>query len=729
MRASRSRARRRWARTDPVASESRPPHLGICHTFDHGEVEHGTLAWRQPRQEGRDVEIRRGISAHGPVADVIERRPEPPESPPSQATAEDDRRHPAVEARGIVERGEGAPPGDQRLLDDILGVGIADDRAGEPHQTVPARLDGRSVRVGAAGPCLAHDVREVVPHDHESPSVGGFVYVARALHEGARPAARSELQYPGIGGGMTSRSSASSAVAPSSPLGKYSPVKPPEAVRRRDVLRQAATPAEDAADDQEDRRRGLRDRCARRAPRGRSVAFTWARRIRITGRDSGGGCGWVRSQPRDVARAGESGNWRSWSTSRGRSKSRSSSTATRTARASDSCSRRSPGSSERTKRKRPGRRVTDVPWCESPWCAEERRHAATFARIIERLTASSPAQRQSQSPEDRDLVGSRMPIRLVISREAAEWNSSSTYAVMAAHATGDLHHLFRNVARDEIKHLSILGAADRYLFGPRPWRRFADVVRESLDEYRAHKRRRSAGDLMGTNPLTAVEVVFAHVLAESAIRRWTQDPSAAHARVDLRRPFSTCPNWRRSRCRRSAARRARPRFSRARRRARACRGGRRAGSDARWNSAPSRRLSLEPSRRWSASEFGAFRGAETPGSRADREVRKRIRRCGGHDPAGLPDRSPPRPPDPQQPARAGATPAVAKDTPAQTPVLPHRATPESRCYSEARAAPALGQVRCRSLDHPGGCTPFSSPAPAITCSSGIPLHSGRSRLG
>ena len=52
-------------------------------------------------------------------------------------------------------------------------------------------------------------------------------------------------------------------------------------------------------------------------------------------------------------------------------------------------------------------------------------------------------------------------VRLVIGRQAAEWNSSSTYLVMAAHARGDLHHLLRNVARDEIKHLGILAAADR----------------------------------------------------------------------------------------------------------------------------------------------------------------------------------------------------------------------------------------------------------------------------
>jgi hypothetical protein len=160
-----------------------------------------------------------------------------------------------------------------------------------------------------------------------------------------------------------------------------------------------------------------------------------------------------------------------------------------------------------------------LPWCNSPWCAEEQRHAAAFARIVERLTASSPGRENPNRPKTVTSAEADA-VSLMISREAAEWNSSSTYTVMAAHADRDLHHLIRNIARDEVKHLAILGAADRYLFGPRPWRRLADVMHESLDEYRTHQRRRSGGELIGTNPITALEVVAAHLLAERSIRRW-----------------------------------------------------------------------------------------------------------------------------------------------------------------------------------------------------------------
>ncbi len=482
---------------------------------------------------------------------------------------------------------------------------------------------------------------------------------------------------------MTSRSSASSAVAPSSPLGKYSPVKPPEAVRRRDVLRQAARlpktlltirriVAEDceigALDEHLGAFRGFH--LGAEDPHYRARQWRRVRLGAIAPRDVAGLGVWELAFMVNVAREieepileyshqnGEGFRFLLPSLARflGKNEEEAAWAASQ-----------------------------NVPWCESPWCAEERRHAATFARIIERLTASSPA---SDNPNRPKIVTSseQDAIRLVISREAAEWNSSSTYAVMAAHATGDLHHLFRNVARDEIKHLSILAAADRYLFGPRPWRRFADVVRESLDEYRAHKRRRSAGDLMGTNPLTAVEVVFAHVLVESAIRRWTQDASAAHARVDLRRPFAPA---------RTGGDRAA---------AGAPRGERGHASAGQGDAREPVAVGAAPA----ATRIGTarLRGGPVSSRRGDgpRGVRRvprrrntrQSRRQGSAeedpevwrpDPAGLPGRSPPRPPDPQQPARAGAAPAVAKGTPVQTPVLRHRATPESRCYPDSRRPP------------------------------------------
>jgi hypothetical protein len=159
------------------------------------------------------------------------------------------------------------------------------------------------------------------------------------------------------------------------------------------------------------------------------------------------------------------------------------------------------------------------PWCESPWCAEERRHANTFARLIERLTARAPDRGNPNVPRVAD--GTEAVARqMLVSREAAEWNSSSTYCVMAAHSKAALHTLVRNIARDEIKHLGVLSAASLYLFGPHPWRRFVTLIRHSLKEYSGHKRNRTQGERMGANRVTAFEVMMAHLMSEWRIRSW-----------------------------------------------------------------------------------------------------------------------------------------------------------------------------------------------------------------
>ncbi|TAK15554.1 MAG: hypothetical protein EPO35_07080 [Acidobacteria bacterium] len=164
-------------------------------------------------------------------------------------------------------------------------------------------------------------------------------------------------------------------------------------------------------------------------------------------------------------------------------------------------------------------RAHGLKWCESAWCAEERRHGAAFAKAIERLTGESPARDNPNQPKamtsDEDLA-----LQHLVSREAAEWSSSATYTAMAAHSTGMLHTLLRNLARDEIKHLCILSAADAYLRGPRPWRRFGQLLRIGAGNYRGQQQRRSHGQRMGANAITRIEVVVAHLLMEWRIRRW-----------------------------------------------------------------------------------------------------------------------------------------------------------------------------------------------------------------
>lgn len=249
-------------------------------------------------------------------------------------------------------------------------------------------------------------------------------------------------------------------------------------------------------------------------------------------------------------------------------------------------------------------------WCESPWCAEEKRHAGAFARVIERLTRTAPSTGNPNRPmiAAPDEAHAR---RLLVSREAAEWNSSSGYSVMAAHSTGELHALIRNVARDEIKHLSILSSASLYLFGPRPWRRFAALLGKSLAEYRGQKARRSRGGEMGSNPITAFEVVACHLLTEFFIRRWLRSLSP-RILASTFETSATPPEPADAAA--AAARRTLARW------------------DTRSRRKPLLRQAFDEANALAiehieTTEFDGFRGARIPGSRGEKQLMKRIGKC------------------------------------------------------------------------------------------------------
>lgn len=263
-----------------------------------------------------------------------------------------------------------------------------------------------------------------------------------------------------------------------------------------------------------------------------------------------------------------------------------------------------------------------VSWCESPWCAEERRHGNAFAKVIERLTNASPPRDNPNAPRavtaDEDEALSHL-----VSRQAAEWSSSSTYVVMAAHARGSLHTLIRNIARDEIKHLCILSAADVYLLGPRPWRRLRDLIRIGLTNYRDQRSRRSSGADIGANSLSALEVIAAHLLVEHRVRRWLRGLPLGTLATVFETP-SNLPEL--AACAATPAERIDGLLRR---------GWEKRRELARWAPAARQRALQERQfddargadlARIIESELDRFRGAEVPGSAAANDMRRRIAR-------------------------------------------------------------------------------------------------------
>jgi hypothetical protein len=267
----------------------------------------------------------------------------------------------------------------------------------------------------------------------------------------------------------------------------------------------------------------------------------------------------------------------------------------------------------------------NLPWCESAWCAEERRHSNAFARIIERLVGTSPLRENPNQPmavtaDEADAV------QHMINRQASEWNAASSYVVMTVHAAGDLRILLRNIARDEIKHLAILSSADSYLFGPRPWARLFAMVRLGLENYHQQRKMRSGGDILGGNPALSLEGIVSHVLTALFLTKWLKTvplrtlatvfetasklPELAALTPSPERQAQITEVLRKGREKRMAL--------------------------ARWKAGPRsnalQQRGLEEAnagaiQEFVAAELGGFRGAEVPGSAGEKHMKELIADC------------------------------------------------------------------------------------------------------
>ena len=160
-----------------------------------------------------------------------------------------------------------------------------------------------------------------------------------------------------------------------------------------------------------------------------------------------------------------------------------------------------------------------LPWCESAWCSEERRHGNALAKMVAAVTGVVP-QRDNPNDVMKVAANEAEAVAHVLSRETTEWNASSVYVIVAAHAKGEMKEFISNVMRDEIKHLSIVSGADLYLFGPRPWARLRDMVKVALDFLNYHRSNRSDGGSIGSNPVTLLELGAAHLMSEYYTRKW-----------------------------------------------------------------------------------------------------------------------------------------------------------------------------------------------------------------
>ncbi len=154
----------------------------------------------------------------------------------------------------------------------------------------------------------------------------------------------------------------------------------------------------------------------------------------------------------------------------------------------------------------------------TPWCREEDRHGDMWKRLIEKLSGK-PANMSNPDIATITSAEEKGAVMHLGDREGTEWGASAAYFILATHSTQDLQIAVKNVLADEIKHLSIVSGADKYLFGTTPMARIKRMLHKTAYEVRTNSGVRTDSDKAG-NLYNAIEIVAAHVMIEIKMRRW-----------------------------------------------------------------------------------------------------------------------------------------------------------------------------------------------------------------
>lgn len=157
--------------------------------------------------------------------------------------------------------------------------------------------------------------------------------------------------------------------------------------------------------------------------------------------------------------------------------------------------------------------------CESAWCAEEERHAGFLAQVVFRLTGKMPSLNNS-NVADMNARDEKSAMHHLGERQTYEWNAASSYFFLMSHSTGHLREAMSNILKDEVKHLTIMSSAYTYIYGYRPWKRFAGILKNTYDIMKKHDGERTDAAALQGNKMLLVKMLLTHVIVEVEMRKY-----------------------------------------------------------------------------------------------------------------------------------------------------------------------------------------------------------------
>jgi ferredoxin-NADP reductase len=157
-------------------------------------------------------------------------------------------------------------------------------------------------------------------------------------------------------------------------------------------------------------------------------------------------------------------------------------------------------------------------YCTNSWCTEENRHANVLESgakgvVGYKLKGTAPFD----AYEGLDPLKPQDAIFHLISRNDTEWHAGSAYFYLGSHADDALGSWIQHIREDELKHMSLFGGLYKYLFGDTYQNRLSGMLKKALLEM-GEKGDSQFGDVFQTEPISALELVYTHVLYEKKIR-------------------------------------------------------------------------------------------------------------------------------------------------------------------------------------------------------------------
>jgi hypothetical protein len=160
--------------------------------------------------------------------------------------------------------------------------------------------------------------------------------------------------------------------------------------------------------------------------------------------------------------------------------------------------------------------------CEAQWCAEEYRHAQLLRRLIRILTGREP---ESEKWADPTITKNddESAFKHLSSRNYTETGAAGTYVFMASHTRDELRLALMNLVGDELKHLTVVAAADVYLRGKDANNRLLRMLEKGVAELQEAATVRTAGKKVYSNPINIFEAFMALSMIEVRMRRYLRN--------------------------------------------------------------------------------------------------------------------------------------------------------------------------------------------------------------